>query len=166
MNRTSSTSFASIRENEKERLLGFLFWLILVFVGSGIIFYLFVINPGGDNYSDNSVPGVGFSQKTQHREPAQILRKRKNWITYDGILETNVSIQFKMSGYDSAAKYFFDFGDGTTKKCRSSRISHAYSKPGKYTVKVKVKYDNKVTEAWTDTLIIKKGIPVDPAAFE
>ena len=55
MNRnfTSSTSFANIKEDENKRLLGFLFWLIPIFIGSGLIFYLFVINPVGDTYSDN-----------------------------------------------------------------------------------------------------------------
>jgi len=166
---SSTPNLASMQEEEKKRLLGFLFWLALIFIGSSLIFYIFVINPVGDSYSDNS----GFinntssiSKRTNHHQSAQTLRKRKNWIKYDGVLETNANIKFKLNGYDASATYLFNFGDGTSKKCKSSRITHAYTRAGKYKVRVKVSYNNKVEEAWTETLNIKKGIAVDPSAFQ
>ena len=177
MNRnfTSRTSFAHIKEDENKRLSGFLFWLVLIFIGCSLIFYLFVINPVGDTYSDvqsfeenkeliDNDNNDNNNKRYDHKKD-NVLRKRKNWIEYDGNLEANASITFKINGYDTSAKYIFDFGDGTTKKCRSYRISHAYSKPGKYTVSAKVSY-NDVSEAWKETLNIKEGLYVDPSAFE
>ena len=166
-NLSSSTNISSFKEDENKRLLGFLFWAALIFIGSSLIFYIFVINPGDATYSDtqNYDNGIVINGKTVIHHPRNILNKRNNWIKYDGVMETNANIVFKLNGYDSSAEYLFDFGDGTTKKCRSTKIAHAYSKPGKYTVSVKVRYKNRVEEAWTETLKIKKGIPVDPSAY-
>ncbi len=164
-NLSSGASFRSIQDDEKKRLFDFLFWLTLFFIGGGLIFYIFVVNPVGDSYGDNQ-DFTSIGRQTSHRKSNQPIRKRKNWIKYSGVMETNANIQFKLNGYDGNAKYTFDFGDGTIKNCRSTKISHAFAKPGKYTVKVKVAYNNKVAEAWSETLVIKNGIPVDVAAFQ
>ncbi len=165
-NLTLSTSLKSIREKEMSTLKGYMYFLALVVTGIGIMFYVFVVNPGEDSidnqtFIDNDIPP---SENTNYNS-SKIHRKRSNWIKYNGVMETNANIQFILDGYDRTAQYLFDFGDGITKKCRSKKISHAYVKPGKYTVIVRVRYDNKVTEAWKETLTIKNGIIVDPAAF-
>ncbi|HHB78179.1 MAG TPA: PKD domain-containing protein [Saprospiraceae bacterium] len=167
-NLTPETNFNSFQQDERKKLFDFLFWISLFFIGCGLIFYLFFVNPVGDNTADNSNYIEGHKELTHHttRHPnSSTTRIRKNWIKYSGHMVTFDKVVFTLNGYDKAAKYAFDFGDGTEKVCKTEKISHYYTKPGKYTVRVKVYYDNKSTEAWSETLTIKKGFTVDPSAY-
>lgn len=161
-----SDNFSSFKEDEQKRLFEYVFWLSLFSIGVGLIFYIFWVNPGSESDSGfaENVSLTASPRSSRHKSD-YFSKRRKNWIKYDGTFKTYGKIVFKLNGYDEAVKYSFDFGDGYEKDCNSDKISHYYTKPGKYNVKVKVFYDGKETEAWSETLVIREGFKIDPSAY-
>lgn len=158
--------------DEAKKVRELVFMASLFLIGTGFMFYLFVLHPSAiaASNSDEGVVDNGYYRNPDgYRKGTPVLnRMSKDWVKYSGTfagLETYDSIVFRLQKFNDTAKYIFDFGDGVQQVCNNGVAKHHYTKPGAYKVTVKVVYHGNETEAWADILHVKQNLIIDDAAL-
>ncbi len=67
--------------------------------------------------------------------------------------KVNEKVTFKAKG--SASQYVWNFGDGKVVKTNKATITHAYSKPGTYTVTLTVRSEDGLTNSTSKVIVVK-----------
>ncbi len=160
----SNNAMSLFRGEERKSLIEMISFTSLVFLGVAIMFYVFVLNPPSSDELTTIPESNSFQSETVSQKSHEELRK--DWVSFTGEMVAYQDITFDLEMYDSNAKYDFQFGDGDVEHCHSRSITHYYTKPGEYTVTVKVQYEHKEPKIWHKKIKIKPGLPIDSTAYD
>lgn len=75
-----------------------------------------------------------------------------------GSHEVGLPLSFNIDGYAANATYTLETGDGKTKQLDNGQLSHIYSSPGKYKVKLHVTYQGETKLACSKKIVISEQL--------
>ena len=87
-----------------------------------------------------------------------IAYKSKQYLEVEGMMEVGMPIQFKINRFNANGQYLIDFGNGENEKIQSAKSSYTYTEAGRYTVKLKLKYNGSIQTLHTETLYIEDAM--------
>ena len=81
-----------------------------------------------------------------------------------GEKEANQKMKFTIESFDKKANYDLIMGDGAILHPKNKTIEYAYQNPGNYHIQLKVNYNGKTRNIFSDKIQILESIAVAPSA--